>query len=275
MNAIPDHSQINSSRGKASKASRAQAQAQAAQVQATQEADDPVSRGLRESGRRMIGIAVFSGVINLLMLSGSLYMLQVYDRVIPSRNLATLLGLSLMVLLAYVMQGYFDALRSRMLCRVATLFDVGLQEAIHTALATLPLRGVKPMLMQQPLRAAVHGGPCSAFRQALGHQRHRDDRERSEQCGQADRRMKQKQPDQKDRDPGHVEERGRPHAGHEGPDLIEVAQRLLHQHRLHAAKRQRGERGMDGFLQTDVEQRRDAAQHPRTQSVEISLHDIG
>ena len=114
--------------------------------------DDPVSVGLRDSARRMIGIAVFSGVINVLMLSGSLYMLQVYDRVIPSRNTATLLGLSLIVLLAYLMQGYFDALRARMLCRVATLFDAGLQEAIHTALATLPLRGVKPMLMQQPLR---------------------------------------------------------------------------------------------------------------------------
>ena len=87
--------------------------------------DDPVSHGLRESARRMIGIAVFSGVINLLMLSGSLYMLQVYDRVIPSRSIATLLGLSLMVLLAYLMQGYFDALRARMLCRVATLFDAG------------------------------------------------------------------------------------------------------------------------------------------------------
>jgi len=100
----------------------------------------------------MAGIAVFSGVINLLMLSGSLYMLQVYDRVIPSRSIATLLGLSLMVLLAYLMQGYFDALRARMLCRVATLFDAGLQDSIHTALATLPLLGVKPMLMQQPLR---------------------------------------------------------------------------------------------------------------------------
>ena len=100
----------------------------------------------------MIGIAVFSGVINILMLSGSLYMLQVYDRVIPSRNIATLLGLSLMVLFAYLVQGYFDALRARMLCRVATLFDAGLQESIHMALATLPLRGVKPMLMQQPLR---------------------------------------------------------------------------------------------------------------------------
>jgi ATP-binding cassette subfamily C protein PrsD len=114
--------------------------------------DDPVSHGLRESARRMIGIAVFSGVINLLMLSGSLYMLQVYDRVIPSRNIATLFGLSLMVLFAYLMQGYFDALRSRMLSRVATLFDAGLQGSIHHALATLPLRGVRPMLMQQPLR---------------------------------------------------------------------------------------------------------------------------
>jgi PrtD family type I secretion system ABC transporter len=114
--------------------------------------DDPVALRLRESARRMIGIAVFSGVINLLMLSGSLYMLQVYDRVIPSRNIATLLGLSLMVLLAYLLQGYFDALRARMLSRVATLFDAGLQQAIHAALAALPLRGVKPMLMQQPLR---------------------------------------------------------------------------------------------------------------------------
>ncbi|MBV9064552.1 MAG: type I secretion system permease/ATPase, partial [Methylobacteriaceae bacterium] len=100
----------------------------------------------------MTGIALFSGVINLLMLAGSLYMLQVYDRVIPSRNVATLLGLSLMVLLAYVMQGYLDALRARMLCRAATLFDAGLQDSIQTALATLPLRGVKQMQMQQPLR---------------------------------------------------------------------------------------------------------------------------
>src|SRR5690242_21932229 len=99
-------------------------------------ADDPVANAMRASARRMLGIAVFSGVINILMLSGSLYMLQVYDRVIPSRNTATLLGLSLMVLFAYLVQGYFDALRSRMLCRVATLFDVGLQRSIHTALAT-------------------------------------------------------------------------------------------------------------------------------------------
>src|SRR6201985_3310859 len=114
--------------------------------------DDPVTLGMRDSARRMLGVAVFSGVINVLMLSGSLYMLQVYDRVIPSRNVATLFGLSLMVVLAYLTQGYFDGLRSRILCRIATLFDAGLQAPIHTALATLPLRGVKPMLMQQALR---------------------------------------------------------------------------------------------------------------------------
>ena len=68
-------------------------------------------------------------------------MLQVYDRVIPSRNVATLLGLSLMVLFAYLLQGFFDALRTRMLCQVATLFDVSLQQPINTALATLSQRG--------------------------------------------------------------------------------------------------------------------------------------
>jgi PrtD family type I secretion system ABC transporter len=114
--------------------------------------DDPVTTGLRSSAQRMISVAVFSGVINCLMLSGSLYMLQVYDRVLPSRNLATLFGLSAIVLLAYAAQGYFEALRARMLSRAAAAFDADLQEPMHLALATLPLRGAKPLVMQQPLR---------------------------------------------------------------------------------------------------------------------------
>jgi PrtD family type I secretion system ABC transporter len=114
--------------------------------------DDPVARGLRASARQLAGVAVFSGAINLLTLSGSLYMLQVYDRVIPSRSVATLLGLSLICLFAYLLQGYFDALRSRMLARIGSLFDAGLQEPIHFALAALPLKGARPLLAQQPLR---------------------------------------------------------------------------------------------------------------------------
>jgi PrtD family type I secretion system ABC transporter len=114
--------------------------------------DDPVAVQLRASARRLAGVAVFSGVVNLLTLAGSLYMLQVYDRVIPSRSVATLLGLSAIVAIAYLLQGYFDALRSRMLARVGALFDAELQPRIYLALISLPLRGTKPILSQQPLR---------------------------------------------------------------------------------------------------------------------------
>ena len=116
------------------------------------EGDDPVAIQLRASARRLSGVAVFSGVVNLLTLSGSLYMLQVYDRVIPSHNVATLFGLSVIVVVAYLLQGYFDALRGRMLARIGAVFDVKLQPRIHFALVSLPLRGTMPILAQQPLR---------------------------------------------------------------------------------------------------------------------------
>ncbi|MCL2419604.1 MAG: type I secretion system permease/ATPase [Conexibacteraceae bacterium] len=86
------------------------------------------------------------------MLAGSLYMLQVYDRVIPSRSVPTLLGLSAIVLGAYLLQGYFDSLRTRMMARIGTMFDAGLQVPIYNALVTLPLRGARPTVAQQPLR---------------------------------------------------------------------------------------------------------------------------
>ncbi len=114
--------------------------------------EDLVGIELRATARRLGAVAIFSGAINLLMLSGSLYMLQVYDRVLPSRNVATLAGLSAMVLVAYLLQAYFEAARSRMLSRIGALFDLGLQKRIYLALATLPLRGAKAMIAQQPLR---------------------------------------------------------------------------------------------------------------------------
>ena len=87
------------------------------------------------------------------MLSGSLYMLQVYDRVIPSRNLATLFG--------PLADGAVRLSDAGLFRRVALTHAVPgappcskscLQDSIHTALVTLPLRGAKPMVMQQPLR---------------------------------------------------------------------------------------------------------------------------
>jgi len=113
---------------------------------------DPVSKAIGSSLRRMLRVVLFSGLVNLLTLSGSIYMLQVYDRVIPSRDGGTLAGLSVIVLLAYVLQGFLDALRSRLLCRIAAQFDVELQGPLYRALAGLPLTGARPAELQQPLR---------------------------------------------------------------------------------------------------------------------------
>ena len=111
-----------------------------------------VAAALVDARRRLLSVAAISGAINLLMLSGSIYMLQVYDRVLPSRSLSTLFGLSVIVLAAYLLQGYLDAVRTRMLARIAGLFDAALQAPIYGALVDLPLKGVAPVAVQQPLR---------------------------------------------------------------------------------------------------------------------------
>ena len=69
------------------------------------------------------GVAAFSGIINFLMLTGSIYMLQIYDRVLSSRSISTLVGISLIVLAAYILQGTLDTIRSKMLARVGARFD--------------------------------------------------------------------------------------------------------------------------------------------------------
>jgi hypothetical protein len=55
-----------------------------------------LSEALRKSRGAVACIGLFSGLINLLMLTGPLFMLQVYDRVLPSRSLPTLVGLAVL-----------------------------------------------------------------------------------------------------------------------------------------------------------------------------------
>lgn len=71
----------------------------------------------------LLPLAVFSAVINILYLTGSLYMMLVYDRVLTSRAVPTLIAISLVALLAFAIQGLLDAVRGRMLARTALLFD--------------------------------------------------------------------------------------------------------------------------------------------------------
>jgi ATP-binding cassette, subfamily C, bacterial PrsD len=113
---------------------------------------DAVSAALADARRRLVSVAAFSGAINVLTLSGSVYMLQVYDRVLPSRSLATLAGLSAILLAAFALQGFLDSVRTRMLTRIGALFDAALQEPIFRAIASLPLKGTALPAVTQPLR---------------------------------------------------------------------------------------------------------------------------
>lgn len=78
-------------------------------------------------------IGVFSAIINLLMLVPALYMLQVYDRVLASRNETTLLMLTLIVLAAYLLMCSLEFIRSFVLIRVGAQLDMKLNKRVYAA----------------------------------------------------------------------------------------------------------------------------------------------
>lgn len=111
-----------------------------------------VASALASCRGSFVVVGIFSGVINLLMLSGSFYMLQVYDRVLSSRSLQTLIGLSLLLLAAYVLQGFLDGVRVRLLARIGARFDEQVSPAAFAAAQKLPLLGFRPDQAMQPIR---------------------------------------------------------------------------------------------------------------------------
>jgi PrtD family type I secretion system ABC transporter len=78
-------------------------------------------------------VAVFSFFVNLLMLTGPLYMLNVYDRVLSSRSFETLLALSVLVAFLYAMMGILDFVRGRVMSRVGARFQAGLDRRVFGA----------------------------------------------------------------------------------------------------------------------------------------------
>ncbi|WP_145722098.1 type I secretion system permease/ATPase [Mesorhizobium tianshanense] len=90
--------------------------------------------------RALAGIALMSGVVNVLALTGSFFMLQVYDRVIPGRSLPTLVGLAVFAGTLFVFQGVLELIRSRLLVRIGMALDAQLSGQAYTALMHLPLR---------------------------------------------------------------------------------------------------------------------------------------
>jgi ATP-binding cassette subfamily C protein len=97
-------------------------------------------------------------------------MMQVYDRVIPSRSIPTLIGLGILVAFLYALQGLLDALRQRILTRVGLVLDAELAPRVFNIVISLPLKtrtpgdGMQPMRDLDTVRSFLSGmGPTSLF----------------------------------------------------------------------------------------------------------------
>jgi ATP-binding cassette subfamily C protein len=117
-----------------------------------------------------LGVGIFSGIINVLVLTGSLYMLQVYDRVLPSRSIPTLIGITLLLVVLYAAYGALDFARIRVLSRIGLGIDRQLRARVMQAVLLVPIRAKQGMDALQPvrdldqIRAFLSGmGPTALF----------------------------------------------------------------------------------------------------------------
>ena len=115
-----------------------------------------------------VGVGVFSGLINILMLTGALFMLEVYDRVLPSRSLPTLVALCVLAPILFTFQALLDAVRGRLLVRIGGQID----GAARRRASTMPPLGLaksgrdvqQPVRDLDAIRSFVSGaGPAALF----------------------------------------------------------------------------------------------------------------
>ncbi|QIE40896.1 type I secretion system permease/ATPase [Rhodobacteraceae bacterium SC52] len=78
-------------------------------------------------------VGIFSAFVNLLMLTGPIFMLQVYDRVLGSGSEATLVALASLVAFLYLMMGFLDYVRGRVLARIGARFQSRLDKRVFSA----------------------------------------------------------------------------------------------------------------------------------------------
>lgn len=88
-----------------------------------QSSNNELNGALRPLRSAMVNVALFSGMVNLLMLAGPLFMLQIYDRVLPSRSIPTLVVLCLLVAALYIFLAIFNFIRSTILNRAGLGFE--------------------------------------------------------------------------------------------------------------------------------------------------------
>lgn len=131
---------------------------------------DPVKQALRTNRRALIGVAIFSAMINLLLLTSPLFMLQVYDRVLTSRSEQTLVALIVLAAGLLVLMGILDHLRSGILIRIGFDLDRKLRPHIFNAVISGQLArrtvgdGQQPVRDLDTVRSFLSGpGPMALF----------------------------------------------------------------------------------------------------------------
>ena len=129
--------------------------------------------GLAGMKHLFVSVGIFSFFVNVLMLTGSLYMLQIYDRVLPSRSEETLLALTLLVAALYSFMGILDYARTRIAARIgatmqarldARVFNAVLRRSVLSSERSKPASGLKDLesvqkLMGSPVLFAVFDMP--------------------------------------------------------------------------------------------------------------------
>jgi PrtD family type I secretion system ABC transporter len=115
-------------------------------------------------------LIIISCIVNILALTGSFYMLQVYDRVLSSRSIPTLIALSALTIALYIFQGGLEVVRAQIFVRLASRLDRKLAARAHDAVMRLPLLGgsraeaMQPMRDVDTIRAFLAGaGPIAIF----------------------------------------------------------------------------------------------------------------
>lgn len=128
----------------------------------------PIMAGaVRGCRRHLLAAAAFSGLINLLYLAPSIFMLQVYDRVVPTRGAGTLVALLVILIVALGVMSVLDAVRSRLLLRAALRLERRLAPTILLRIlgdtAAAPAQRMQALRDLDQLRATLTGAAVVAL----------------------------------------------------------------------------------------------------------------
>nr|WP_305988169.1 type I secretion system permease/ATPase [Roseibium sp. MMSF_3544] len=132
--------------------------------------DNPVSTAFKPIRSAFWGVAVVSFVINILMLTGPVFMLQVYDRVLASGSVPTLVVIGSLAMVLYVFYGILEGVRGRILSRLGQRVDARLSGIVYKVSNSLPVRlgrqasRLRPVQDLDTIRQFLSGpGPAAIF----------------------------------------------------------------------------------------------------------------